>query len=89
MLDDVLLPTAAVETENVALDKPAETVTLVGTVAAEPLPEDRATTAPPVGAGALNVTVACEGVPPATLAGLSEIEESVTGGAARTVSVAV
>jgi hypothetical protein len=74
-----------VVTENVAEVEPAETVTLEGTVAAEVLPDKSVTTAPPAGAAALSATVACEEVPPETLVGLSDNEDT-TGGV--TVNVA-
>jgi|HubBroStandDraft_6_1064221.scaffolds.fasta_scaffold78367_5 hypothetical protein len=87
MLDEVLLSTVVVAIANVALEEPAGTVTLDGTVAAEASLDKRATTAPPAGAVALSVTVACEGEPPTTLIGLSEMDETVTG-ASSTDSVA-
>lgn len=62
---------------NVALLLPAATVTLVGTVAAEVLVLERVTAAPPLGAGALRVTVPVEADPPLTLAGLRTTEDSV------------
>ena len=51
MVTGVTLATAVVVTANVAVVVPAATVTLAGTCA-EPLLEESATTAPPVGAGA-------------------------------------
>jgi hypothetical protein len=87
---DVL--TALVLTVNVALVAPAATVTLAGTRAAVVLPLESETTAPPVGAGPLNVTVPVElCVPPVTLVGLKLNDASTTGGGAAgfTVSVAV
>ena len=48
----------------------AATVTLAGTVAADVLLFERVTTAPPVGAGPLRVTVPVEDVPPITDRGL-------------------
>ena len=47
------------------------TVTLAGTVATPVLLLDRLTTAPPLGAAALNVTVPVDELPPVTLDGLS------------------
>jgi hypothetical protein len=70
--------TALVFTVNVALVAAAATVTLAGTVA-EALLLERVTTAPPLGAGPLRVTMPVEGDPPVTLFGLSATEESVTG----------
>jgi hypothetical protein len=76
--------TIEVPTMKVVLVAPAGTVTLEGTVAA-PLLLESMTTAPPAGAGALNVTVPIElCVPPTTLVGFSVNEDSV-GGAPRFV----
>jgi hypothetical protein len=52
---------------------------------------DSVTAAPPEGAAPLSVTVPVEALPPATLAGLRESAESVTGAgpAGATVRVAV
>jgi hypothetical protein len=69
--------TAAVVTVKVALVAPAGTVTLAGTVATLVSPLTRGTTVPPLSAAALKVTVPVEGLPPATVVGLSEREESV------------
>ena len=80
--------TALVFTGKVALVAPAGTVTLAETVAATLLLE-RETTAPPLGAGPLSVTVPVEGVPPVTLDGLRAIEESVGRAVGVTVSEAV
>jgi len=71
---------------KVAVVALAATVTLAGTWAAAGLPLDKVTTAPPVGAGALNLTVAVEEVPPTTDVGLSVI---VLRTAAVTVKLAV
>jgi hypothetical protein len=76
MVTGVEAVTALVFTEKVALVAPAATVTLDGTVA-EPLLLERFTTAPPVGAAPLRVTVPVEGDPPVTLPGLSVIEVRV------------
>src|SRR5512132_707396 len=65
-----------------ALIAPAGTVTLNGTVAADGLSLDSATTAPPAGAGPLNVAVPCEGSLPRTLGGLSVIADSAMAGGA-------
>ena len=80
--------TALVFTVNVALLAPAATVTVAGTVAVDVLLLERETTAPPVGAGPLSVTVPVEGDPPVTLAGFSVSEERVRAGGS-TVSEAV
>ena len=58
---------------------PVGTVTLAGTVAAVVLLLASVTTAPPLGAAPLSVTVPVEVVPPTTLAGFREIEESAGG----------
>jgi len=75
-----------VVTVKLALVFPEDTVTLAGTVAAAVLLLDRVTTAPPDGAGPVNVTVPVDGVPPTTEVGLRVTEVSV---AAATVNVAV
>src|SRR2546426_1092143 len=61
---------------------PAGTVTLptAGTLAAAGLLLERVTTAPPVGAAPLMVTVATEELPPTTLVGFSARPETVRGG---------
>src|SRR3989442_1754025 len=85
--------TDTVVTVNVALVAPAGTVTLplTGTLATALL-LDRVTSAPPVGAVALNVTVATEELPPTTLVGFSAKPDTVRGGGGaggETVSSAV
>jgi hypothetical protein len=75
----VTLATAVVVTAKVAVVEPWATVTLAGTVA-EALLLERATTAPPVGAAALSVTVPVEPAPPTTLVGAKTTEETVTAG---------
>jgi hypothetical protein len=72
----VVAVTEVVVTVNVLLVEPAGTVTLADVDAADEL-SDSATTAPPLGAAALNVTVPVEELPPVTLVGLSETAESV------------
>src|SRR2546425_195378 len=67
--------TALVLTVKVVLVAPAGTVTLEGTLAAAGLLLERATCAPPVGAGPLSVTVPVEEFPPVTLVGFSESEK--------------
>src|SRR5229473_953927 len=84
--------TALVLTVNVALVPPPPTVTLEGPLPAALLLLESVTSAPPDGAGPLNVTVPVEDcVPPITLVGLSVSDESVTagGGAGATVIEAV
>ncbi len=77
--------TAVVDIVNVALVLPAGIVTLTGTLAAfELLLND--TTAPPLGAAPVNVTVPWEEDPPTTLVGL---KVSVLNAGGFTVSDAV
>ena len=74
--------TALVVTAKVALAVPAGTVTLDGTAATLELLLERETTAPPVGAGPLRVTVPVEDcVPPVTLVGFRVNDERETAGA--------
>ena len=61
---------------KVALEAPAGTVTLAGTVAALVLLLDSVTTAPPEGAALVRLAVPCEPLPPTTLIGLSAIPAS-------------
>ena len=68
--------TALVLIVNVALVAPVATATLAGTRAAVVLLLERATCAPPAGAGPLNVTVPIDEFPPTTLAGFSATDES-------------
>ena len=69
MVAFVVAETAFVVTAKVALVVPAGTVTDAGMLTDESL-LDKETTVPPVGAGALSVTVPIKEVPPATLAEL-------------------
>ena len=81
MVTCVELVTVLVVTENVALVDPAGTVTLGTTTWATPvLLLTRVTTAPPVGAGALRVTVPVEELPPMTLVGFRDTELRTTVG---------
>jgi hypothetical protein len=92
MFELVERSTMDVSTVKLALVAPAGIVTLPGTLATPPLLLDRTITAPPAGAGALNVTVPVDDCnPPMTLEGFSVNEESVAGGGGCgiTVSVAV
>jgi len=76
IVDVVDVFTVLLVTVAFALVAPAGMVTFAGTVAAAVLLLERATTAPPEGAGAVRVTVACEVAPPVTDVGLRVIEES-------------
>jgi hypothetical protein len=86
MVTAVELATPSVLAVNVAVVAPAETVTEAGTVAARVLELVRPTTAPPVGAGPVKVTVPVEEAPLMTLVGFTETAESAAG---VTVKVAV
>src|SRR2546423_3303427 len=89
MSAEVVTKTTDVFTVNVTLVAPAGTVTLEGTLAALLLLESR-TSAPPAGAGPLNVTVPVEDcVPPTTLVGLSCRAETVGRGGGGGVTVRV
>ena len=68
--------TEVVVTVKLTLLAPAGTVTLAGTVVAPELSESD-TTAPPLGAAPLKVTVLVEALPPVTLVGLRLKAESV------------
>jgi hypothetical protein len=72
---ELFVTTGLVVTANVALVAPAATVTLAGTWAAVVLLLARFTTAPPLGAAALSVTVAVELLPPTTVGGLRVKDE--------------
>src|SRR5437899_4794575 len=87
MVTEVVVDTGLVLTVKVALVALPGTVTLAGTLATPGLLLDRLTTAPPLGAGPLSVTVPVEELPPVTLVGLRLSDESV-GGAGVTVSEA-
>jgi trimeric autotransporter adhesin len=82
--------TAAAATLSAVSLAPAGTVTLAGTVAAAGLLLPSVTTRPPLGAGALRVTVPVEELPPVTLAGLRLTADRVAAAAVGfTVSVVV
>ena len=82
------MPTALVLTVKVAVVAPLGTVALAGTLATPGLVLESDTTAPPLGAGPLSVTVPVEELPPVTLVGLRLSEASVGAGGV-TVSEAV
>jgi hypothetical protein len=88
MVTVVTAATALVLTVKVALVAPAGTITLEDTLAA-PLSLERATCAPPAGAGPLSVTVPVEDcVPPMALVGFMAREETVGRGGGITRSAA-
>jgi hypothetical protein len=76
---------------KIALVAPAGMFTLEGTVTTPVLLLERETRAPPLGAGALSVTVPEEGDPPTTLVGLSvsDVRVGPGGGCGVTVREAV
>ena len=75
----VLAVTAEVVTVNVTLDAPAATVTLAGTAATDEFALLRVTTAPPLGAALVNVTVPVALFPPTTELGLTLTAERLAG----------
>jgi len=80
MTTEVSCWTRLVVTLKLADVAPAGTIMLAGTVATVVLLLTRLITAPPEGAGALNVTVPVEGKPPLTLVGLRESALSAGSG---------
>ena len=74
---EVLEVTAVVPTVKVAVLLPPATFTVFGTVV-EPLSLASATETPPAGAAPLKITVPVADVPPFTLVGFTETDESVT-----------
>ncbi len=79
MVAAVVELTAVVVTVKVAVVAPAATVTLAGTVADPPL-LDKLTTAPPVCAALLSVTVPVEEAPPVTAVGFNLRDDKIGGG---------
>jgi len=67
-----------VVTVNVAVVLPAGIAILAGTLVTRVLLVFSETATPPAGAGPLKVTVPVAGVPPATVVGLTERDDSVT-----------
>lgn len=86
---DVSRVTRPVVTPKLADVAPAGTMMLAGTVTTFALLLIRLITAPPAGAGALNVTVPVEAEPPLTLAGLSVKELSAGNDAGVAVGAGV
>jgi hypothetical protein len=79
--------TTLVLTTNPALVEPAATVALAGTVAFAVLLLERETTAPPVGAADVSVTVPCDVLPPTTVVGKTETADKVgVGGGASVIT---
>ena len=87
---EVEVVTELVVTVKLAPVPPAGTVTLAGTITALELLESD-TTAPPVGAALVKVTMPCAVAPPVTLAGLSTsvFRLAAGGGGATGVTVSV
>jgi hypothetical protein len=78
MVAALVVPTALVLTVKVAVVAPAAIVTLASTVATAVLSLDRLTTAPPVGAGPLNISVPVDDVPPVTPVGFKFRDDTWT-----------
>ena len=79
MVAVVEVVTAVVVTTKVAVEYPAATLTVAGTVA-EGLLLLKTTDAPPLGAGLLKITAPVEGLPPGTLVGFSDTADSTAAG---------
>ena len=82
MLTEVFAPTDTVETVKFAVVVPAATVTLAGTVATLVFALESDTTAPPLGAPLLSVTVPCDVLPPTTLVGFTATDDRLAAGGA-------
>jgi hypothetical protein len=80
MVTAALAVTVRLVTVKFAVVAPASTVTVVGTVAALVLPLVSATSAPPLGAAPLKLTVPWAVMPPVTLMGLTATEDRLAGG---------
>ena len=90
MLTEKVSATVAVEIGKLALLAPAGTDTLAGSTATPGKGVDNATTAPPLGAPVLRVTVPIAELPPVTLVGFTDTPDSSGGGpAASTISTAL
>jgi len=76
MVTEVELDTGFVVTVKVALVLPLDTVTLPATLATEVLLLDNDTTTPPLGAGPSSVTLPVETLPPVTVEGFRETDDS-------------
>jgi hypothetical protein len=88
ILTTVFLLTAVVVTLKLTDELPAGTFTVAGTIALLGLLLNKLTTKPPVGAGAVSVTVPLDATPPRTVVGLSANAESAADVGGFTVSVA-
>jgi hypothetical protein len=89
VIESTTIPlTAEVVAVNAAVLLPALTVTVAGSATAELL-SDRVTTMPPLGAGAVNVTIPIEGIPAVTRDGLNETLESFATGVTMRLAVFV
>src|SRR3990172_3338113 len=79
MFTDLELDTRVVSIGKVATPVPAGTATVAGTAATDGLLLDRETTAPPTGAGPLNITDPLVVSPPTIVEGLMETDDSDGG----------